>query len=522
MSTPYYLTTAIDYANGAPHIGHAYEKVLADVIARYQRFKGREVYFLTGVDQYGQKIQQTAETEGIHPATFVKKNTKKFSKLWETLNLKYDGWAETTNEEHRNCVQAILTELEAKGQLYKKAYSGFYSVRQEQFLVDRDRNEDGEFGAEWGEVVEIEEENWYFKLSEHAEWLREAVMFDQLKIIPSFRKADVLNAVERAGEGDLCISRPKERLKWGIELPFDPDFVTYVWFDALINYISFAGYKKVEGSDLPNFQHLWQNVTHIIGKDILVPPHAIYWPCMLHAMGFESEQMPTLLAHGFWTADGEKMSKSVGNVIDPNDPAEEYGVDAVRYFLMRNIVTGKDSDYTNERLALIFNDELANNLGNLLNRSLKMTKQSLDGKVTYSDYDDELCQQLRQSLADLNGIYISAMEEYNLTGALEAVNNHVTLCNKFLQEQEPWMLAKQEGNEAQVAASLQHSAETCAHIAYYLAPFIPDSAEKILTQLQLSLDGVKVSELAWGLLPDGHEVSKPKPVFPRIQIEKPA
>jgi len=522
MSNSVYITTAIDYANGAPHIGHAYEKVLADVLARYRCFKGQDVYFLTGVDQYGQKIQQTAEAHKINPATFVKKNTKKFVNLWEKLNIKYDGWAETTNELHRKCVQKILTELEVNGQLYKKAYKGFYSVRQEQFLTDRERNEEGEFGQEWGEVIEIEEENWYFKLSDHAEWLKETVESDALKIIPSFRKNEVLNAVERAGEGDLCISRPKERLKWGIELPFDPDFVTYVWFDALINYVSFAGYLKGEDAELPNFKELWnEEVIHVIGKDIMVPPHAIYWPCMLHAMGFKAEEMPTLLVHGFWTADGVKMSKTLGNVIDPNDPAGEYGTDALRYFLMRNIVTGKDSDYTTERLSLIFNDELANNLGNLLNRSLNMTKKNLDGKVTYSDYDDELCEQLRKSLNDLTDTYTSAMDSHDFTGALEVVNKHVTLCNKFLEEQKPWMLAKEEGTEAQIAAVLRHSAETCAHVAYYLSPFIPESAEKILNQLNLELEAVKVSDLSWGLLSDGHEVSKPKPVFPRIQLDKP-
>ncbi len=522
MSTPYYITTAIDYANGAPHIGHAYEKVLADVMARFQRAKGREVFFLTGVDQFGQKVQQSAEKEGIHPGTFVKKNTKKFAQLWSKLGLSHDGWAETTSDLHKACVQAILTELEQKGQLYKKAYKGFYSVRQEQFLTDKERNAEGEYGPEWGEVVEIEEENWYFKLSDHAAWLREAVESDSLGIIPAFRKAEVLNAVDRAGEGDLCISRPKERLKWGIELPFDPDFVTYVWFDALINYVSFAGYKKGDGAELPEFDHLWQDVTHVIGKDIMVPPHAIYWPCMLHAMGFELAQLPTLLVHGFWTVEGEKMSKSIGNIIDPNDPADEFGVDALRYFLMRNIITGKDSDYARARLIAIYNDELANNLGNLLNRTLNMTKKNLGGQVTYTDYEDDLCVQLRASLAQVNETYLLAMEEHNLTGALEAVNTHVTLCNKFLEEQKPWMLAKEEGTEAQIAAVLRHTAESCAHVAYYLAPFIPESAAKILAQLQLEEGGVLLQDLSWGLLADGHEVSKPKPVFPRVQVEKPA
>lgn len=522
MSKTFYITTAIDYTNGSPHIGHAYEKVLADVIARYKRFSGENVYFLTGVDQYGQKVQQTAEEAGIHPATFVKKSSKVFSKLWEKLNLSHDGWAETTNDLHKHTVQTILTEFHEKGQLYKKKTHGFYSVRQEQFLTDKERNEDGEFGPEWGVVEEREEENWYFKLSDHAEWLRNAVETDKLNIIPQFRKSEVLNAVDRAGSTDLCISRPKERLRWGIELPFDKDYVTYIWFDALINYLSFIGYKKEEKADLPDFEKNWQEVIHIIGKDIMVPPHAIYWPCMLHEMGFSDEEMPTLLVHGFWTAEGEKMSKSIGNVIDPNTPVEEFGVDALRYFLMRNITTGKDSDYSRDRLANIFNDELANNLGNLLNRSLKMTKQNLNGKITYSEYDDKLCAQLRESLNNLRPAYMEKMHSYDLSEALHLVNTHITLCNKFAEEQKPWSLAKEEGNEDRLAAVLLHMIESCAHAAYYLAPFIPESAEKILKQLNLNLEEKNLSNLQWGLLPEGHEISKPKPVFPRIYLNSEA
>ena len=252
----FYLTTAIDYTNGSPHIGHAYEKVLADVIARHRRLRGDQAYFLTGVDQHGQKVQQTAEKEGVHPATFVKRTTKKFLKLWEKLGVHYDGWAETTDDRHKACVQAILTTLKDQGQLYKKAHSGHYSVRQEQFLSDRDRNEQGEFGAEWGEVVVIEEENWYFKLSEHTAWLKAFLEATPDAILPAFRKSELLNAIERNSGTDLCISRPKERLRWGIEFPFDPDYVTYVWFDALINYISFAGYTPHE--TLPNFDAIWK------------------------------------------------------------------------------------------------------------------------------------------------------------------------------------------------------------------------------------------------------------------------
>ncbi len=349
---PYYITTAIDYTNAPPHIGHAYEKVLADVMARFQRRNGREVFFLTGVDQHGQKVQKSAEKAGVSPKDFVDGITEKFVALWEKLNVRYDSWAATTDDKHKRVVQAMLQKLHDCGQLYKQSYKGFYSVRQEQFLTDKERGPDGQFGEEWGEVNEIEEENWYFKLSEHVDWLKGYMRSHPDFVFPAHRLNDALNALE--GGQDLCISRPIERLSWGIPLPFDDRFVNYVWFDALANYISFAGYLSEEAGNtgLPEFTKLWPADAHVIGKDILVPAHAIYWPIMLHALGFSDEEMPKLIVHGWWNVKGAKMSKSTGNVIDPNALADTFTADGLRYYLMRDISTGYDADFSDERIQI--------------------------------------------------------------------------------------------------------------------------------------------------------------------------
>lgn len=516
----FFLTTAIDYTNGSPHIGHAYEKVLADVIARYRRFRGDEVYYLTGVDQHGQKVQQTAEKEGISPEEFVQKTTAKFSALWQKLGLNYDAWAETTDPRHKLCVQKILSKLKDQGQLYKKAYTGFYSVRQEQFLNERDRDEHGNFGPEWGEVVEISEENWYFRLSDHTPWLADFLQRSEDFVMPSFRKAELLNAVLRGGEADLCISRPKSRLSWGIEFPFDPDYVTYVWFDALINYISFAGYLADEDANFPEFSKLWPAAAHVIGKDILVPAHGIYWPCMLRAMGFSEQEMPKLLVHGWWNIRGEKMSKSLGNVVDPNELADHFGVDALRYYLVRDIATGKDSDFDLDRLVMLFNTELANELGNLCNRALNMSHRFNAGKITTTGtlHDEEKA--LRLSLETSAAAYQQAMDSFEISKALEAINAHVVHCNRYAEQMKPWELAKNPELQERLSTVLAHLAESVAHCALWLSPVLPDASQKILAQLQAEfLSSKHLPDLSWGLLPDGHEIGRPQPIFPRIVIE---
>ena len=449
----YYITTAIDYTNGPPHIGHAYEKVLADVLARWHRMKGEEVYFLTGVDQHGQKVQQTAEKLGITPQEHVNNITGQFLALWDRLGISNDGWASTTDPRHKACVQKILTDLKDKGQLYKKSYKGFYSVRQEQFLTDKERDAEGNFGPEWGEVVELEEENWYFRLTDHVEWMKQFVEKSSDFVLPSFRKAEVLNAIDF--DSDLCISRPKSRLSWGIEFPFDPEFVTYVWFDALINYISFAGYLAEPDSGLPDFAKLWPADCEVIGKDILVPAHGVYWPAMLHAMGFSDEEMPTLLVHGWWNINGEKMSKSIGNVVDPNLLAEQFGPEPVRYYLVRDITTGKDANFDADRLVMLYNTELANDLGNLCNRSINMTRRYCDSVISGAEaYDDEASRALRATMDQAVTLFSKYMDDNMVSDALAALNAQVSACNAYIEQQQPWQLAKDEASASAACCAI--------------------------------------------------------------------
>src|SRR5438309_6631807 len=382
MPKTFFITTAIDYTNSPPHIGHAYEKVLADVIARYHRLKGEKVFYLTGVDQHGQKVQQSAAKAGVPPAEFVKGVTQKFVDLWKKLDVKYDAWAETIAPRHKKVVQGMLQKLFDAKQIYKDKQSGHYSIRQEQFLTDKERGPNGEFGPEWGQVEFREEENYYFKLSDHKKWLADYLKSREDAVIPDFRQIELRNAVERLS-GDLCISRPKSRLDWGIELSFDKDFVTYVWFDALTNYISFAGYDpslSTFNSQPSTFRDRWPAL-QIIGKDILVPAHGIYWLIMLHAIGFPDDKMPQLLVHGWWNIGGAKMSKTAGNVIDPFVLADKYGAEALRYYLMSDIAMGMDADFSEDRLVERYDTELANKLGNLVNRSLTMTQNYRRGIV---------------------------------------------------------------------------------------------------------------------------------------------
>jgi len=514
MAKTFFITTAIDYTNSAPHIGHAYEKILADVIARYHRLKDENVFFLTGVDQHGQKVQQSAEKEGVLPEQFVAGVTEQFIALWDKLDVRYDAWAATTDPLHKNCVQGMLQRLFDERKIYKDKQVGFYSVRQEQFLTDKDRNEAGEFGPEWGEVEQREEENYYFKLSDHKEWLLQFLRSHPTFVSPSFRQTELINAVEKLS-GDLCISRPKSRLSWGIELPFDRDYVNYVWFDALTNYISFIGYdpKQSTISDQPStFRDKWPAL-HVIGKDIMVPAHGIYWPIMLHALGFPDKQMPTLLVHGWWNISGAKMSKSLGNVVDPDVLIEKYGAEALRYYLMSDIVMGKDADFSEQRLIERYNSDLANNLGNLLNRTLNMAHRYLGGKI--SGRGPGTIPQV--------SAYCAEMEQSSLHAALERVNAFVVSCNQKIEVKQPWTLAKSDSGAEELDSLLYQLTESLRIIGVLISPVLPKAAHGIFDQLnwkrELSRkeERFRLEDAKWGGLPDGHVVGKPVPLFPRIE-----
>jgi methionyl-tRNA synthetase len=533
MPKTFFITTAIYYTNSSPHVGHAYEMVLADVIARYHRLKGEKVFFLTGVDQHGQKVQQSAAKAGVPPAEFVKEITQKWVDLGRKLDVQYDDWAETTHERHKKVVRGILQRLFDEGQIYKDKQSGYYSVRQEQFLTDKERGADGQFGPEWGEIEFREEENYYFKLSQHKDWLLRYLDNRADAVIPDFREKELRNAVEKISDNrqsgwDLCISRPKSRLDWGIELPFDKDFVTYVWFDALTNYISFAGYDaslSTFNSQPSTFRDKWPAL-QIIGKDILVPAHGIYWLIMLHAIGFPDDQMPQLLVHGWWNIGGAKMSKSVGNIVDPFVLADKYGSDALRYYLMRDITTGKDADFSEERVLSAHNDALANSLGNLLNRTLQMVSRFCDGTL-HVNKTSKVFSDVQSKWVQWAPLITESYQGNVVDSGLTVLHIVAAFFNRLIEDKRPWDLAKGQDakNKQELSNVMYVLAESLRIISILISPVLPKAAHGIFDQLNWKMEPelsgkeerFSLADAQWGELPDGHVVGKPVPLFPRIE-----
>jgi methionyl-tRNA synthetase len=500
----FFITTAIDYANGSPHLGHAYEKVLSDVVARFRRLMGDEVWFLTGVDEHGQKVQQSARAKGVEPQEFVDGIAGLFRELCTALEISNDDFIRTTEERHKRVVRDTLQRLYDKGEIYKAEYKGYYSTRQEQFLQEKDRNPDGSWPDIFGEVVEITEANYFFKLRAYQEWLVEHIRSNENFILPRYRAKQVLEFLSEP-LNDLCISRPKERLEWGIPLPFDADFVTYVWFDALLNYYS----AVAERGDA------WPADYHVIGKDILVPPHAVYWPIMLKAAGIEPPR--SLLVHGWWSINGARMSKSTGNFVDPIPFATQYGADALRYFLIREMSVGQDSDFSLQQFLARYNAELANNLGNLVNRTLNMTNRFSGGVVPERVVDEEPEKELRALWVKTRDEAIRLAEEFQFHIALERTFAFVTATNAYIEKRAPWKLGK--STDTRDAELLRTSIATMAEAlrlgVTLLAPVMPGTHAKVLALLGVEATGTWREQLEWGSSVTGASVGQTAILFPK-------
>jgi methionyl-tRNA synthetase len=513
MAKSFYITTAIDYVNGQPHLGHAYEKILADVIARSQRSLGNETFFLTGLDEHGQKVQQTALKQGKAPQEYCDGLAKDWRRFADELGLSINDFVRTTEPRHKKVVQAVLSKLYKAGHFYKAKYEGFYSTKEETFLTEKDRRPDGTFDPSYGEVVKLVEDNYYFKLKHEKEWLRKHIEEHPDFIYPTSRRNEVLGILTGDLE-DLCITRPASRLNWGIPIPFDSDFVTYVWFDALVNYITVpAAHGDPELSSAIPSQFpdatgasLWPADAHVIGKDIL-KFHGVFWPIMLKAMGLPLPKR--LLVHGWWQKDGDKMSKTIGNIVEPDAVIREWGLDAFRYYVVRELDIGPDGNWTDSGFASRYNSELANGLGNLVNRALSMLNRYRSGKVPARS--NELA-------GEAKGIVSTVTEQFKafeLKGALETIWKLVNRGNLYVEQTAPFKLAKDPAQAARLDEVLYNLAEVCRILAVLLNPFIPGTAQKIYAQLGLGPVPAQLSAAAWGVLEPGHTVGAPQPLFPK-------
>jgi methionyl-tRNA synthetase len=515
MSKRFFVTTAIDYVNGEPHLGHAYEKIIADVVARARRSLGQEVFFLTGLDEHGQKVEQAAAAQGKKPQAYCDDLAQIWKAFAAKLNLANDDFVRTTETRHKEIVQASLAKVNAEGHIYKQVYQGFYSTKEETFLTEKDRRPDGTFDPSYGEVVELKEDNYFFKLQDQQAWLIKYIEENPNFIQPTHRRNEVLGFLKNNVLEDLCISRPVSRLSWGIPLPFDPDYVTYVWFDALVNYISIPaarGDATVLNAlspqpSTPNPQPtLWPASIHVIGKDIL-KFHAVYWPIMLKAMGLPLPER--LLAHGWWQKDGQKMSKTTGNVVDPIAVINEWGVDAFRFYAVRELDIGPDGNWTDAGFKARYSAELANGLGNLVNRSLSMLKRYRNGVVPARS--DELAVEARKVSAETR----SLLEQNQLQSALQSIWSLITRANQYVDQTAPFKLAKDPAQAKRLDEVLYNLAETCRVLAVLLWPFLPGTAEKIYSQLGLTGAPDKFSAASWGGLSVGHQIGEPAALFPR-------
>lgn len=495
----FYITTPIYYVNDKPHIGHAYTTILADVLTRYHKVEGDETFFVTGLDEHGQKVQQAAEARKLSMQEHCDDLAPRFLQLWEKLEIQNDDFIRTTEERHVRVVQYALQKVYEAGDIYSDEYEGWYSVSEERFITQTEK-ESGDFR----DVKNLKERNWFFRMGKYQQQLIDYINDHPDFIQPEHRRNEVLGFL-RQPLGDLCISRPKSRMSWGIELPFDRDYVTYVWFDALLNYITAVGYLD----NKENFKKWWPVSVHLIGKDILTT-HCVYWPTMLFSLGLPLPK--TIFAHGWWLTGDKKMSKSLGNVVNPLDLIDEYGTDSVRYYLAREMVLGQDANFTMESFIKRYNSDLANDFGNLLNRVSGLIGKNFDGcipelgNVTGDDF-------VNSGAKNLFNIVRNDIEKLKVDVAIDKIMGLIRWTNRYLEQQAPWKIAKTDLKRA--GTVLYVATEALRLSAVLLSPVMPEKTAEVLDIL-----GATGTGSTWGQLKSGTKLKSHEALFPRIEIEK--